>query len=1091
MASDDSDLDEPKSKQSEASKRGNAYEVHAIARYAEAHKDRIVFPGERVPPLLLANIHGEPLTVEGLQKCVKLSAKWGDEMLKTGKRSELIGMDGVAVAKVPFLNHKTDELQLEILEAKSREKGVDAHILGTSIGVMLRAVGVYGARDPRMPVLKVLSPHRPTGNVDWVFALMPRLYSHVPTPLPTWTAPAEAAPTEAASFDKRVWQRSAERATVSELRPKTFDDKQLAKWAAVCGAGKTLAALMVLMETKWANVKVFLVHRACMAGQVIKEAKGLGLEEDKNVFNLTCTRTRERFWSPTTSTNEEDEDEEDESDDEGEEEEGEDEGEGEEEEGEEEAVAAPPTELASKQIIEGFKEKVAAATKDKPVYLILCHQTMKIMTCMGSAEAKKKKIKKPKLYKSQWSDILEGLCDGQRLMVVVDEWHKLHHARDLFTSLFAQPKRCKALLMTGTEHPTKTYRSTLGKENADIIKNARKTGGVTMSEGIQFGYIVGAHVETVYATDAATGEAVDCKDTPLGARAKQVAAWMVANSIRTAVCYCKSITQTDAFVPLLEAALVEASGGLRAWCRPVHSGKACKGKNRTLDEFKKPKTRAEDPDYRVVVSVDMLKEGYDFAGLEACVLLAIPPSSGGLMQVIQRCMRADGKKAVGRVLLVGTDRDGGNVAGLLHQHDPKWEHISLGATPGTLQGYADLAANNAEARTQHERKAKEYTECVKHAVEFLTADHDVKMKAIWDAYLAAFPNSKPTIKDMTKITFTLCGKTVSIVAAHWINQVRFHWHRSEGSHVTSPALKAKMSAHPESIGGVPPLPVAKSDASTSARALIAYLNTNGRKPRILAAFSRDDATPEQKEEYRLGYILYKVNTQRFRQKIGPVLLAELEAAIAATANSDAAKDAVVAQWQVIIDTCVTKRNGSAPWPTSGSSTRTKSPGYDDLEKLKTGQYCPAYEEWPALVRVMIAESALRAPALAEEPDTHALARSHLLAHIDHLQAFKSWKRALEKSEAARRENGETEDLPLAEGAKHRANWFRNKAKSMFSERWSSLNGGQRAHAILAERRKALGIPSVRERKKQRTEASSSSDPLPECDDSDTERSDPE
>lgn len=460
------------------------------------------------------------------------------------------------------------------------------------------------------------------------------------------------------------------------------------------------------------------------------------------------------------------------------------------------------------------------------------------------------------------------------------------------------------------------------------------------------------------------------------------------------------------------------------------------------------------------------------------------------MQVIQRCMRADGKKKVGRVLLVGTDRDGGNVAGLLHKHDPKWEHISLGAAPGTLQGYADLAANTAEARTQHERKAKEYTECVKHAVEFLTIDHDVRMEAIWNAYLAAYPNSKAAHGDKTKITYTLCGKTVSISAYSWITGVRFHWRRSEGSHFTSPALKAKMLAHPASIGGEPPLPVAKSDVLTSVRALIAFLNSNGRKPQNHVAFKRNDATPEQKEELRLVYVMNRMNTQAFRKRLSPELLTELEAAIAATAGSDAAKDAVVATWQTIIDTCIAKRVELAPWPNKAKGTVTKDPGFDDLEKMKLGTYCPAYEAWPALVRGMIAESALRAPAPDEGPDTYALARSYLVAHIDHCLEFRNWRSALEENEAARREKGETEDLPPVAN-KPRKQWFAKKARDAFTQRWSRLNGGKTKKQIIAERRKALNLKKFQPKKKQRTEASSSSDPLPDNDNSDLEVSDSE
>jgi hypothetical protein len=791
--------DQP-SELSEEAKRGIAYEPHAIARYAEANKDRKVVPGNQVPPLLLAAIHGEPLTVEGLQKCVKLCAEWENELLETGKRSELTGIDGVAVAKVPFLTHKIDELKLEILEAKSRKKGVNCHILGTSIGVMLRAVGVYGADNPRMPVLKVLSPQRPTSNVYWVFAQMPHLYEHVPIPLPT-----ETAPTQVVKFELRKLQDTCMRCIITALRPTR--DNPVRKPVVVtmaCGLGKSVMALVTLKDASWAYVGVFVVHEARMAGQIEEEAKMVGVK----TINLTCTRSKKHEGK-----------EEEEGEEEGEEGEGDEEGE---EEGEESEEEAPPTKGAqSERIIKDFERHAKTATKEARVCLIVCHHTLKIMTSMRSAEGEKKK-------KSQWSGILERIGDWRRVLMVVDEWHKLKRAEDLFTSLFETPKQCQVVLMSATEPSENKLVNTLGEKNAAIIKEATRLGGVGVRRGIEDGFLVKAHVETVYATDAKTGEAVACSKTPLAERATTVAAWMVVNKIRTAVCYCSGIEEADEFQQLLQTALEEASDGCPAWCRAMHSGKACggrTGRKNIENEFKKPKTRKADPDYRVLVAVNMLREGFNFPGLEACVLLAIPVECNDVMQVIQRVMRAHGTKTVGRVLLVGADSDGGRVAALLRDHDgdrsdPDKCAFSLGATPSTLQGYADVHANNGEARAVHARKAKAYQERVTSELEWLVARHDVRVWAHILGYLEAFPTHAPTPKDSGSFTYKLCGKTRTMSNAYgWRSQVRADWHRNIGSYVTSEKQKeALLAAGVERFGAAPAVPAPAEERAAQAEA---------------------------------------------------------------------------------------------------------------------------------------------------------------------------------------------------------------------------------------------------------------------------------
>jgi hypothetical protein len=148
----------------------------------------------------------------------------------------------------------------------------------------------------------------------------------------------------------------------------------------------------------------------------------------------------------------------------------------------------------------------------------------------------------------------------------------------------------------------------------------------------------------------------------------------------------------------------------------VHSGNVNSVNKATLTQFQAPKT-LNTPDFRVVTSVAMLEEGFDYPALDACILFAVPKIGGRLMQMIQRCMRASPGKALGRILLFGDDNVASHVAKLLSTYDRQRMAISLGATPATLQGYVDVWTNTGDARKN----------CVKAAEKF---KNDVNVKIV-------------------------------------------------------------------------------------------------------------------------------------------------------------------------------------------------------------------------------------------------------------------------------------------------------------------------------------------------------------------------
>ena len=237
-------------------------------------------------------------------------------------------------------------------------------------------------------------------------------------------------------------------------------------------------------------VKVFVVHRTDRVAPTIREAARLGIEA---VDLVQPHRVR-------PAADDEDVDETAVADDEG-----------------------------SMKIRTSFLQYVKKATKENPVWIILCHYTLRVMT-----------LPNINFFKKQ-------VPEKVGVALVIDEWHLLHRNGNVFTGLLAA-QNTRTLLMTGTL-PKLSLAGMQPKPTQDIFRQLT-TGAPTVNA---------FHVRRRAARPPrpgarrgrpghySSGRAGDAAKEPLEAKAKATATWIVQNALRTVAVYTTSIDEADAF----------------------------------------------------------------------------------------------------------------------------------------------------------------------------------------------------------------------------------------------------------------------------------------------------------------------------------------------------------------------------------------------------------------------------------------------------------------------------------------------------------------------------------------------------------------
>lgn len=781
-------------------KSGDAFELASIAQHRKANsKEWITWNANCAPRALLVHINGTPVTAEGIREEVK---KWKKaqaqcERPEEGGRSNHFGFDGVKASREAFLKRLPDELCIWLLESKSTLNAIDNNVLGSQLALLWRLRDRYDVDSPKMPKLGLLAQHAPTA--EWMNNFKTETTKHLFKFFKTIIPDADDA---TVLHVMRAWQETGLRDTITYLRPKTkqhgIEPNRVSKIDGACGAGKTYIGWAILRDADWAFIKIFVVHRTGMAKQIEEEAKAVNVQ---SIIDLTCNHHGSITPVADATAGEE----------------------GADQAGEDGHAEDGATNKQCVHILQKLKHHAALATKDNPVYIVITHYALRHLTSTkvrmpGPATKNGRLPARPEARTSLWAGFVQSIPTydeknsrgtvlaanrNKQIVVVVDEWHLVCKWKDLFDGLFADPDRCRTVLMSGTEYAVDVYANAIDKTNTDILMKAAYTGRMPMDEAIRREFLVPGHAEQVFVIEDETQELCDSAQTPIDMKIRQAAAWMVANALSTAAVYCSSIPDANYVAATLGPVLEEIANGkgeqednndpCTAWVASIHSNHP-DWQNEKTKEAAKKKWEPGDADIRVVASIAMLEEGYNHPELEACIMFAIPDNAGKLMQKIQRCMRARPGKAIGRILLFGDDKVGAHVARLLNTYDTnrdaKQRSISLGVAPSTLAGHAAVWTDTREggARDQCANAVKTFEDAVgKSLVGYATHEEAIvaKLDGFWD-FVASHPayDGVPSTKvydyckpgDKQKFEYTLNGGTVCMFA------YSFYKHLREGFH---------------------------------------------------------------------------------------------------------------------------------------------------------------------------------------------------------------------------------------------------------------------------------------------------------------------
>ena len=222
------------------------------------------------------------------------------------------------------------------------------------------------------------------------------------------------------------------------------------------------------------------------------------------------------------------------------------------------------------------------------------------------------------------------------------------------------------------------------------------------------------------------------------------------------------------------------------------------------------------------------------------------------------------------------------------------------------------------------------------------------------------------------------------------------------------------------------------------RQLLAFLDTEGRKPVAKQPGQKVCTTPEQLHEQRMASFVNNLvsRPEKMRRLLGAEVYDPLMVRIRAMDDAVQEREAV-ADIQTIIATCVQKVGKDAPWPlTSGSRGRKRDTGSSVVQTIAEGTYrFKAYaHKWCDTYQRELEASVLCQPVAEGADDVHAKARMFLRTLIAHGREAQDWKRAFMASEPERRANGEV-DLPPPKGKKKqsaaRAVWFKAKIRAQW------------------------------------------------------------
>lgn len=846
--------------------RGLHYEPHALMKYGEAHPERVVIGGAtRIPDALLARATGTPIDPEAIKNLKKKHAGAVDVAIARGKTpvgiGHYFGMDGVSLDAAKWKINSEDLLEtLQILECKVGT--TDCKVLGSTIARYCKNLAIYG--NNRVPPIVLLSPHRPNPAVVDTFAPIEGAFTYELIP------ESDEAPntTTSTANEEEVVSITPYRdqVTTSRQAVTAWKTHRLCAAYQVMGTGKSIAGWLTLKNANHQVVRLFCAHTAVMSNQLRKEAKRL----DIDAIDLTHLGSNDHVRADKGTGAVDTDSDEELSDD------------------HERDIDFFKGHCS--RIMKRLQDLAKHASKDNPVYGVICHATLRELAVRGF-----KKIGKP-------------------IALAIDESHKIANGKCVFEAILDPENHTRAMLMTATP-PAKIYANVLGEDIANILRDIPCVSRVGLQYAIEWKRLVPLHVELVIAADSTSGASLDSKDVGTDKKVEAVAAWIVSNNIATTSIYVGKINVADVFATKLEAAITAIAGG-KAWCRSVHSNKSAKDGKAYLEHFEADTFRTDGVMYKAIVSVGQLKEGFDMPKLQAAVVLNPPEDAGSLLQMAGRPMRNSPGKNVARLLVFGQDEAAAAIGKMLHAYDPGCKAITVAAVPDTYDKQVE-ASTPGPARNALDAQSKAFEASTREKLKnIVTAvcDNETLRTTQTDSFVRQCADKRPTQREGQRFTYTIDEvEGISVDAGIWISNVVRDWHNIGGMAVLSEANKAKL----QKLGWFEPPPETKTVYTVAERVdqMHEFLREHKRRPTKLSA----DAVEASLASWLRTFKGKHVGSAASREQVGEDKIDAMLKAVEAVPTSKEFEERkkLLQNMTDLAQECKKLRDRAQPWP-SGS-----------------------------------------------------------------------------------------------------------------------------------------------------------------------------
>jgi hypothetical protein len=454
---------------------------------------------------------------------------------------------------------------------------------------------------------------------------------------------------------------------------------------------------------------------------------------------------------------------------------------------------------------------------------------------------------------------------------------------------------------------------------------------------------------------------MDAAAMPEDQIAHTIASWISLNSLETTSVYVSTCDRATRLAALVGEQVAHLGG--RAWIQPVHSKGIAASERRTrLAAFQDG--TFDRVLYKIVVSVRMLREGFDFKSLQSVVLVDVPESVADVQQAIARAMRADGVKTEARVLVFGNASSSELFGALKHAFDQKTNVVKFRMMHSTFSRQAEAMVEGSNAHKAATSAATEFHKRVADKLKRMSLEiFEVKgdeRHAKTQAFCERYAERKPTRRGEPPLVYKLSTQTRrakpnEIDAPYmWMQKVKGAWYAPCGGRPKSPDWqKTMLRALPWWTDPDEDTSSRKPFASRVDEA-IAFFETHGRPP----VTGKKDGGSDEEVSLGLWISRHKSERAKIVEAVGEDRAATFYVSIEKReCNLDGLKR--------VLTFCVRhKDRASQPWP-----KRDEKPEGSDLDTIRQG-----------IVRDREAARALVEETL--QGDAFASTRAYLLASID-------------------------------------------------------------------------------------------------------------